>query len=93
MLVLLIGLLGTVTVVLLKAKTNNLLTPWKEASRGNLVRFLLSKSLVSIFVWYLFQQTGLLNSSSNSFTNFTLSLLDKVTIGTYNFMFVFQMFN
>ena len=89
LLVLLIWLLGTVTVVLLKARTNNL-TPWKESSRGNLVRLLLSKSLVSIFFffWYSFQWTGLLNPSCNSFTSFTLSLLDKVTIGFYNLVFV-----
>ena len=43
------------TVMLLEARTNNLLTPWEEASRGNLARLLLSKSLVSIFVWYSFQ--------------------------------------
>ena len=88
LLVLFIGLLGTVTVVLVKARKNNLLTPWKEASIGNLVRFLLSKFLVSIFVWYSFQQTGLLNASSNSFTSFTLSLLDKIKIGMNNFVFV-----
>ena len=49
---------------------------------------MLSKSLVSIFVWYSFQQPSLLNPSFNSFTGFTLSLLDKVTIGPYNFVFV-----
>ena len=49
---------------------------------------LLSKLYVSIFVCYSFQYTGLLNPSSNSFTNFTLSLLDKVRIGTYNFVTV-----
>ena len=48
----------------------------------------MSKFLVSISVWYSFQLTGLLNPSSNSFTSFTLSFLQKVTIGTYNFVFV-----
>ena len=74
--------------VLSKARTNNLRTPWKEASRGNLVRLLFSKFLDYIFVWYSFKQTGLLNHSSNSFISFTLSLLNKVTIGTYNLVFV-----
>ena len=49
---------------------------------------LLPKFFDSGFVWYSFQQTGILNPSSNSFTSFTLSLLEKVTIGTYNFVFV-----
>ena len=37
------------------------------------------------------KQSGLLNPSSNSFTSFTsftLSLLDRVAIRTYNFVFV-----
>ena len=42
----------------------------------------------SIFVSYSFQWTGLLNTSYNTFTSFALSLLDKVTIGAYNFVFV-----
>ena len=50
LLVLLIGSLGTLTVVLLKARTSNLLTPWNEASRGNLLRLLLSKFIDYIFV-------------------------------------------
>ena len=88
MLVLLIGLLLSLAVVLLKAKTNNFLTPWKEALKGNLVKFLSSEFLVSIFVWYYSSKIGLLNPSSNNFTNFTLSWLHKVTIGTYYFVFV-----
>ena len=34
------------------------------------------------------KQSGLLNPSSNSFTSFTLPLLDRVAIRTYNFVFV-----
>ena len=83
LLALLIGSLGTLTVVLLKTRTNNLLTPWKEPSRGNLVRLLLP-NFFFIFVWYSFQKTGFLNPSSNSFFSFTLSLLYKVTIRTYS---------
>ena len=35
--------------VLSKSRTNNLSTPSKEASRGHLVRLLVSASFVSIF--------------------------------------------
>ena len=82
----LIGLLSSLAVVLLKAKTNNFLAPWKEALKGNLAKFLSSEFL------FLFDinssKIGLLNPSSNNFTNFTLSWLDKVTFGKYYFVFV-----
>ena len=75
LLVVLIGSLRILSVMSLKARTNNLPNCYYL-------------NFVSIFVCYSFQYTGLLNPSSNSFTNFTLSLLDKVRIGPYNFVYV-----
>ena len=74
------GSLRTSAVVLLKAKTKNLLTPWKDCYYlGFLTLFLFDTHSKKI---------GFLNPSFNTFNSFTLPLLDKVTIGTYNLVFV-----
>ena len=40
-----------------------------------------------LFLFDILPETGQLNPSTNCFTSFALSWLDKVTIGTYNFVF------
>ena len=69
--------------MLFKARTNNLLTPSKEASRGNLASFYY---LNLLFLFFFVTQS--INRSFKSFASFTLSLLNKVTIRTYNLVFI-----
>ena len=49
-------------------------------------------NFLTISLFGTHSKKSLLNPSSNSFASFTLSLLDKVTIGTYNFLFVISNF-
>ena len=47
------------------------------------IRLSLSRFFDSIFVLYSIQKTGFLNPSFSCFDSSTLSLVDRVTIGTY----------
>ena len=60
------------------------MTPTKFDSRKYLYSFVVF--LFSLFVLYSFQETDLSNALLRSFDNFWLSLADKVTVGTYNFV-------
>ena len=80
LLVLSTGSLRTLAAVLLKAKTKNLLTPSKDC-------YYLDFLALFLFDTHS-KNMGFLNPFFNTFNSFTLPLLDKVTIGTYNFVFV-----
>ena len=65
------GFLSSLTAVLLKARTQNLLTSWKEESNEILKGLLSPKSLDFIPVLYWFQQADILNSSFDCFVSYT----------------------